>query len=188
VPKCHLALAVAALAITAGAAWTQAPAPEARAAIAARADPPAWVLTEPAPPPSRLQFDGLLGFPTGVRGQVRLNNDPALAWLAEGFVGAEFVFPTVGVGYRWRINCWQNGSSSFAVGPGMDVYASYLYLGGAMAVAGDVDVVWNKRFERGGSFDLGMKAGVAPTFGKIIFNDDFRGILPVASVIVAWHF
>ena len=182
-PHRYFALAVAALTAAAGTAWTQAPAPD-----VPRAESPARVLAEPVPPPSRLQFDALLGLPTGVRGQVRLNNDPAVAWLVEGFAGAEFVFPTVGVGSRWWFTCWQNGSSSFAVGPGMDVYASHLILGVAAAVAGDVDVLWNRRLERGGSLDLGMKVGVAPTFGRVIFNDAFKAVLPVASVIVAWHY
>jgi len=180
-------LAPVALVALAATAPAQTPPPDVAAPPAVGGMP--W--TEPArcpEGPSRVNWDLLVGLPTGLRGQVRVTDDPATAWLVEGFVGAEFVLPTVGVGVRRRITCWDDGCQSFCVNPGVGVYGVYALLGGAVVAVGDVDLVWTRRLARGGSVDLGLKIGAGPAFADILWLGRGEGVLPAASVIAAWRF
>jgi hypothetical protein len=154
-------------------------------------DPAPWpVPPVPVPPwSSRLQCDLLVGLPTGIRGQVRVCGDPATACLVEGFAGAEYIFPTVGVGVRRRIVWWDDGRTTFATNPGVDLYGVYGLFFGFVAVTGDVDLIWNCRLDGGGSFDAGVKLGAGPVLGGDVWGYNHRmGVAPVVSLICGWHF
>lgn len=146
------------------------------------ASPPA------APVPGRWHCDWLVGLPTGLRSQLRLNDDPAEAWLIEGFLGVEIILPTAGAGVRRRFVCRDDGRWSHSISPGVGCYAVYAVLGGAVAVVGDVDFIWSKRTDNGGSFDCGLKLGAGPGHGGFVLSENRTIILPVASVILGWHY
>lgn len=139
------------------------------------------------------RVDLLIGLPTGIRAQHTFAGDDRRAWLAEGFVGLEAIFPSVGGGIRRRYAPCCGKNNALIVSPGLDAYLLINPLsnfdgsfGGGAAIGGlftaDVDLIWQHGFSERWGGELGLKLGVG------LGVADSAGILPVASVFAGCRF
>ena len=156
---------------------------------------------EPPYPPQTLRSrclwsaDLLVGVPTGVRLQRVLSEDNDRAWLAEGFLGLELIFPMVGGGVRRRLVSWSGECDCLCFSPGLDAYYIHnstrhgggLFGGGPEAfgmVTVDTDMHWRHAWTERLEGDLGLKVGLGVVFG----GEDRWGVLPILSVYLGCHF
>src|SRR5262245_34149783 len=69
-------------------------------------------------------IDLLLGLETGVRLRRFLNHDKGYGWMAEVYLGLDYVFfPAAGAGVRYGFAPWMGRNNCISVSPGVDIHA-----------------------------------------------------------------
>lgn len=134
------------------------------AATAPAADPlidPTPLLVEAPTHPVRDRFRVAvdLGLPTGVRLQTRLFDTNI--W-AEAGVGAWVIVPYFSTCLRYDCTLLRRQRNLFAVRPG--VSATLIGLGPNFGTGVDAEFVWQHRFHRLGTSELGVRLGVTAVF------------------------
>jgi hypothetical protein len=179
----------------AGAALAQ-PAPWVKYHPAQPADAPGDVdgsLATAAPPAESNWRPGLvIGLPTLLRLQRAFADDGRNAWVGEGFVGLEVIFPMAGVGIRRRFTPARGEHNCLRISPGIDVaglpWAPTRPLlgdnpGAGALLSADVDIAWERSWGRCCGSELGIKVG-----GSAVLGGHGSLALPVIGLFGGLHF
>jgi hypothetical protein len=146
-------------------------------------------------PANPWSVDLLLGIETGLRIKRFLNAEKGQGWMAEGFVGLDYViFPAAGVGLRYGIVPWMGRHNAVSVSPGVDAHVlanpfhgSDGWVSGGPSgfglITADVDLSWRHLYPDSFSGEVGLKLGAGATIGKV------RHVaVPIVSVYAGFRF
>jgi hypothetical protein len=139
--------------------------------------------------------DVLLGIETGIRLKRCINGNKSYGWMAEAFVGLDYVlFPAAGVGLRYGMAPWTGRHNSLSISPGVDVHVlanPFSNVGGLFGfgptgfglITADVDLSWRHVYTDSFSGEIGFKLGAGVPIGKIQHI-----VVPVVSIYAGFRF